>query len=58
MKIQNNTISPETIDFYMQKGKQERSEAIFYSFRWIKRSVQFVFTILKIPHKSGGVSFL
>ncbi len=47
MKTSNNNIDLNTIDFYMQKSHQERSDAIFSAFRWIKRSIQYSMTILK-----------
>ncbi len=48
MKITDNNISPETIDFYMQKSQQERSDAIFRAFNRLKCSITYMLRVLRI----------
>ena len=43
MKNTNYNISPETIEYYMQKGRQERSDSIYKMYKGIKSETSRMF---------------
>lgn len=49
-------ISPETIDYYMQKSQQERSDFIYKIFTGIKCQISFFFQVIGMCKNSNGNS--
>jgi len=52
MKMSHNNISSDTIDFYMQKSHQVRSDAIFNGLMSIKNSIIRLLKILRAQRSS------